>query len=66
MEKGEETVFPASNVNSSFVPWWDELSECAKAGISVRPRLGDDLLFWSMKPYVDLDPSSLHGRCSLQ
>lgn len=63
VEKGGETVFPASKVNSSSVPWWDELSECAKAGISVRPRMGDALLFWSMRPDADLDPSSLHAGC---
>ncbi|GLJ21423.1 hypothetical protein SUGI_0394510 [Cryptomeria japonica] len=63
VEKGGETVFPASTVNSSSVPWWDELSECAKAGVSVRPRMGDALLFWSMKPDASLDPSSLHAGC---
>jgi prolyl 4-hydroxylase len=63
VEKGGETVFPASKVNSSSVPWWDELSECAKAGISVRPRMGDALLFWSMRPDAELDPSSLHAGC---
>ncbi|KAH9329918.1 hypothetical protein KI387_002026, partial [Taxus chinensis] len=52
--------FLQSTVNSSSVPWWDELSECAKAGISVRPRMGDALLFWSMRPDASLDPSSLH------
>uniref|UniRef100_A0A0C9QLG8 procollagen-proline 4-dioxygenase n=1 Tax=Wollemia nobilis TaxID=56998 RepID=A0A0C9QLG8_9CONI len=63
VEKGGETVFPASKVNSSSVPWWDELSECAKAGVSVRPRMGDALLFWSMRPDASLDPSSLHAGC---
>eukprot|EP01018_Ginkgo_biloba_P017841 Gb_02141 [translate_table: standard] len=63
VEKGGETVFPAFKVNSSSVPWWDELSECAKSGFSVRPRMGDALLFWSMRPDASLDPSSLHGGC---
>ncbi|KAF3792663.1 putative prolyl 4-hydroxylase 3 [Nymphaea thermarum] len=63
VEKGGETVFPKVQVNSSSVPWWDELSDCAKAGISVRPRMGDALLFWSMHPDASLDSLSLHGGC---
>ncbi|KAL4201546.1 hypothetical protein AMTRI_Chr02g259150 [Amborella trichopoda] len=63
VEKGGETVFPQSKVTNNSVPWWDELSECAKSGISVRPRMGDALLFWSMSPDAKLDPKSLHGGC---
>jgi prolyl 4-hydroxylase len=63
VEAGGETVFPASQVNSSLVADWDELTECAKAGFSVRPHMGDALLFWSMKPDATLDASSLHGGC---
>ncbi|XP_057866503.1 probable prolyl 4-hydroxylase 3 [Cryptomeria japonica] len=63
VEKGGETVFPQSKVNSSSVPWWDELSECGRSGLSVRPKMGDALLFWSVKPDASLDPSSLHGSC---
>jgi len=63
VEAGGETVFPASQVNSSLVADWDELTECAKAGLSVRPHMGDALLFWSMKPDATLDASSLHGGC---
>lgn len=54
-------MFPAAKVNSSEVPDWDKRSQCAQAGISVRPRMGDALLFWSMKPDATLDPTSLHG-----
>ncbi|XP_059460547.1 probable prolyl 4-hydroxylase 3 isoform X2 [Corylus avellana] len=60
VEEGGETVFPAANKNFSSVPWWDELSECAKEGLSVKPKRGDALLFWSMRPDASLDPSSLH------
>lgn len=66
VEQGGETVFPASRVNSSEVPHWDELSECAQKGLSVRPRMGDALLFWSMKPDATLDSTSLHGGQSDQ
>ncbi|KAJ7944108.1 Prolyl 4-hydroxylase alpha-like protein [Quillaja saponaria] len=63
VEEGGETVFPAAKGNFSSVPWWNELSECGKRGLSVKPKMGDALLFWSMKPDATLDPSSLHGGC---
>ncbi|CAK9142124.1 unnamed protein product [Ilex paraguariensis] len=63
VEEGGETVFPAAKGNFSSVPWWNELSECGKGGLSVKPKMGDALLFWSMKPDATLDPSSLHGGC---
>lgn len=65
VEEGGETVFPAAKGNYSAVPWWNELSECGKDGLSVKPKRGDALLFWSMKPDATLDPSSLHGGCSV-
>lgn len=61
VEEGGETVFPAAKGNFSSVPWWNELSECGKKGLSVKPKMGDALLFWSMHPDASLDPSSLHG-----
>ncbi|PSS21412.1 Prolyl 4-hydroxylase [Actinidia chinensis var. chinensis] len=63
VEEGGETVFPAAKGNFSSVPWWNELSECGKEGLSVKPKMGDALLFWSMRPDAKLDPSSLHGGC---
>ncbi|KAK9948340.1 hypothetical protein M0R45_003921 [Rubus argutus] len=63
VEEGGETVFPAAKGNISSVPWWDELSECGKKGLSIKPKMGDALLFWSMNPDATLDPSSLHGGC---
>ncbi|KAL9276389.1 hypothetical protein ACSQ67_026072 [Phaseolus vulgaris] len=63
VEEGGETVFPAANANFSSVPWWNDLSQCARKGLSVKPKMGDALLFWSMRPDATLDPSSLHGGC---
>ncbi|KAF5790939.1 putative procollagen-proline 4-dioxygenase [Helianthus annuus] len=63
VEEGGETVFPSAKGNISAVPWWDELSDCGKEGLSVKPKMGDALLFWSMRPDASLDPSSLHGGC---
>ncbi|PWZ07403.1 putative prolyl 4-hydroxylase 10 [Zea mays] len=62
-EDGDETVFPSSTTNSSSSPFYNELSECAKGGLSVKPKMGDAILFWSMKPDGSLDPTSLHGGC---
>ncbi|GJY29076.1 probable prolyl 4-hydroxylase 10 [Tanacetum coccineum] len=62
VEEGGETVFPSAKGNISAVPWWNELSECGKEGLSVKPKMGDALLFWSMRPDASLDPSSLHGQ----
>ncbi|TVU27622.1 hypothetical protein EJB05_19116, partial [Eragrostis curvula] len=63
VEEGGETIFPDANVNSSSLPWYSELSECARRGLAIKPKMGDALLFWSMKPDATLDPLSLHGGC---
>ncbi|XP_010266054.1 PREDICTED: probable prolyl 4-hydroxylase 3 [Nelumbo nucifera] len=63
VEEGGETAFPNAKANFSSVPWYNELSECGKKGLSVKPKMGDALLFWSMRPDATLDPSSLHGGC---
>ncbi|PNX99823.1 prolyl 4-hydroxylase subunit alpha-1-like protein, partial [Trifolium pratense] len=62
VEEGGETVFPAAKANFSSVPWWNDLSECARKGLSVKPKMGDALLFWSMRPDATLDASSLHAE----
>nr|XP_043634509.1 probable prolyl 4-hydroxylase 10 [Erigeron canadensis] len=63
VEEGGETVFPSAKGNISDVPWWNELSDCGKEGLSVKPNMGDALLFWSLKPDATPDPSSFHGGC---
>ncbi|MQL84771.1 hypothetical protein Taro_017290 [Colocasia esculenta] len=61
VEEGGETIFPSAKVNSSSLPYYNELSECGKRGLAVKPQMGDALLFWSMRPDATLDPTSLHG-----
>ncbi|CAA0831080.1 Probable prolyl 4-hydroxylase 3, partial [Striga hermonthica] len=63
VEEGGETVFPLAKGNFSSTPGWDKMSECAKAGLPVKPRMGDALLFWSLKPDGREDPMSLHEAC---
>jgi prolyl 4-hydroxylase len=62
VEEGGETIFPSSKANSSSSPFYNELSECAKKGLAVKPKMGDALLFWSMRPDGSLDATSLHGE----
>ena len=63
VEAGGETIFPSANVNKSVVIHKkDDLSECGQSGLAVKPRRGDALLFWSMRPDTSVDPSSLHGK----
>ena len=62
VEEGGETVFPNAKGNFSSVPWWNEFSDCGKGGLSIKPKMGNAILFWSMKPDATLDPSSLHGK----
>lgn len=60
VEEGGETVFPLSKADSSRAGW-ASLSSCGKSGVSVKPKRGDALLFWSMSPNATLDSKSLHG-----
>ncbi|KAG5079104.1 hypothetical protein JHK86_003169 [Glycine max] len=61
VEEGGETMFPRAKANFSSVPWWNELSNCGKMGLSIKPKMGDALLFWSMKPNATLDALTLHS-----
>lgn len=60
--RGGETVFPNSEARENQ-PKDDSWSECGKSGYSVKPRKGDALLFFSLRPGATTDPSSLHGSC---
>lgn len=74
VEEGGETVFDAASDLPTKPPADPAgLSECARkknnassttpSSLAVRPRKGDALLFWSLKPDGSLDHSSLHGGC---
>ncbi|GJZ40475.1 probable prolyl 4-hydroxylase 4, partial [Tanacetum coccineum] len=64
VEKGGETVFPSAEENSRHKTTKpDDLSECAKKGIAVKPKKGDALLFFSLYPTAVPDAMSLHGGC---
>ncbi|XP_031736349.1 probable prolyl 4-hydroxylase 10 [Cucumis sativus] len=63
VKEGGATVFPeAKKCASSARRWWKKLPEYGKDnGLSVKPKMGDALLFWSVKPDGTLDPTSLHA-----
>lgn len=58
-EEGGETVFPSASRKVSGPQW----SECAREGFAVKPKRGDALLFYSLKPNGQKDEDSLHGSC---
>ncbi|MCO5587110.1 hypothetical protein L7F22_041057 [Adiantum nelumboides] len=60
VEKGGETVFP--NAPDPRVKN-DSWSECARRALSVHPRKGDALLFFSLNTEAVPDILSLHGSC---
>ncbi|KAK3145765.1 hypothetical protein QOZ80_3BG0257130 [Eleusine coracana subsp. coracana] len=62
VNKGGETVFP--NVVGGHLQYKDETwSDCSKAGLAVKPKKGDAVLFFSLHLNATTDPSSLHGSC---
>ncbi|GBF91300.1 hypothetical protein Rsub_03620 [Raphidocelis subcapitata] len=63
VEEGGETVFPDSPTRPSEAESAG-FSACARNGLGVRPRKGDALLFFSLKPDgVTQDATSLHAGC---
>ena len=59
VEDGSKTVFPSAKAKRSLL---FPFKLFAKKGISVKPKMGDALLFWNIKPDGSLDPKSLHGE----
>jgi len=45
----------------SSVPWRNVLAKFHRKGLSVKPKMGDALMFWSIRLDGTLDKSSLHG-----
>ncbi|KAK9097216.1 hypothetical protein Sjap_022713 [Stephania japonica] len=59
VEEGGETMFPYENGFNMDGTY--DYKECA--GLKVKPRQGDGLLFYSLHPNGTIDPMSLHGSC---
>lgn len=66
-EEGGETSFPEGSEwsNPKLKDLFDaDLSECAKGHVAFKPRRGDGLLFWSIRPDGQTeDPLSMHEGC---
>lgn len=64
VEEGGETTFPKTELNDSA---WDRengpFSSCAKGHVSVKPRQGDALMFFSLTPDGTLDEMTKHASC---
>ncbi|ONK68417.1 uncharacterized protein A4U43_C05F11290 [Asparagus officinalis] len=62
--KGGETVFPSAEEPPRRGGHKEEdLSDCGRKGVAVKPRRGDALLFFSLHPDATIDQSSLHAGC---
>lgn len=63
--KGGETVFPAAEepAHRGQHAKDEDLSDCARRGVAVKPRKGDALLFFSLHPDATTDQNSLHAGC---
>ncbi|PKI45625.1 probable prolyl 4-hydroxylase 3 [Punica granatum] len=54
---------PNAKANFSDVPWC-ELPECGNKGLA--PKMGNAVLFWTVKPDGSVDPASVQGMLSQQ
>ena len=64
VESGGETAFPKSRSFSEAEPGAaGELSECGRRGVSVRPRRGSVLLFYSLDPRGKPSEYAQHTGC---
>lgn len=65
VDEGGETTFPHTRTwakpgqEERFGPF----SECGKGLLSIRPKKGDAMMFWSLKDDGTRDQASLHAAC---
>lgn len=63
--KGGETAFPEGSkwLTPDLESRMGPFSDCAAGHVAFRPKAGDALLFYSIKPDGTHDPASLHTGC---
>jgi prolyl 4-hydroxylase len=57
--EGGETVFPNVPATNEGPQW----SACARDSLAHKPRTGDMILFWSLKPDGTVDMGATHSAC---
>ncbi len=57
--QGGETVFPNVAVPDQGPEW----SDCARGSLAHKPKTGDMILFWSLKPDGEVDMGTTHTAC---
>lgn len=64
-EEGGETAFPETHVDVTpeLEARLGPFSSCARGRVAFRPRKGDALMFWSLKPDGTHDDMSSHEGC---
>ncbi|GBF92354.1 hypothetical protein Rsub_05556 [Raphidocelis subcapitata] len=66
VEEGGETAFPDGSewAHPDQAARSGPFSPCAAGSVAFKPKMGDALLFWSIKPDGHtLDPASMHTGC---
>ena len=61
-EEGGETIFPLEGPGGERNMRGYDFKTCDR-GYLYKPRAGDAVLFWSVKPNGEFDNQSLHGGC---
>ena len=63
VEEGGETVLPLEGDGGMERLSLPDVYQKCDLGLKVRPRKGQALVFYSLKPDGNFDPQSLHGGC---
>lgn len=65
VEEGGETAFPAASewIDQSVRKRYEPFSECAEGHVAAKPKKGDAMVFFSLRPDMKLDDTSLHTGC---
>ncbi|KAL4457504.1 hypothetical protein ABPG75_012369 [Micractinium tetrahymenae] len=65
VEEGGETAFPGTSqwIDPSVQKRFEPFSPCADGHVAAKPKKGDAMVFFSLKPDSSLDGASLHTGC---
>lgn len=65
VEEGGETAFPGASqwIDPSVQKRFEPFSSCAEGHVATKPKKGDAMVFFSLRPDSTLDDASLHTGC---